>query len=164
MSLADTVIGATIALVGSVGTQVSIGRRGARDARRGSRHSSMLGIFEGLTDEYALIIEFAKKKRAAGGQTPGEAVELMTKRLHLRLHVEMLDDERVRKFAYGTLNTLATLVRGVAPDPGDPEATREDTAVNLRAATKGLEDLAARIGEITRVDELGWWARRRHRS
>jgi hypothetical protein len=153
VSLADTITGATIALVSSVGTQVLIGWRAARETRRQSRFSSMLEIHEGMTELYALVLDFAKRKREAGGVNPGGAVELMTRRFQLRLHLEMLDDDKVREIADNTLNTLASLARGMAPDPGEQEVTRQQTDADLKAATKGLEDLAARIGEVARAEQ-----------
>jgi hypothetical protein len=155
VSLADTITGAAIALVGSVGTQVWIGRRAARETRRQSRYSSMLAIHEGMTELYAFILDYAKRKREAGGQTPGGAAEMMTKRFQLLLHLEMLDDDNVREIANNTLDTLANLGRGLAPGPGEKESTREQAAADLKAANLGLEELAARIGDITRAEQLG---------
>jgi hypothetical protein len=115
----------------------------------------MLEIYEGMTELYALVLDFAKRKRDAGGEAPGGAVEMMTKRFQLRLHLEMLDDDAVREIAYDTLNTSASLARGMAPDPGEQEVSREQTAADLKAATKGLEDLAARIDDVARAEQLG---------
>ena len=108
-----------------------------------------------MTELYALVLDYSKRKREAGGETPGGAVEMMTKQFRLRLHLEMLDDDDVRKIAYSTLDTLAKLGSGLAPRPGEQEASREEAAADLKTAGKGLEDLAARIGDIARAEQLG---------
>lgn len=127
--------GAAITLVGSAGTQVWIGRRAARETRRQGRYSSMLEIYGGMTELYAVVLDHAKRKREAGGATPGGAVEMMTRNLQLRLHLEMLDD-KVREIASKTLDNLANLGQGLAPGPREQEIGREQAAADLKAVNR----------------------------
>jgi hypothetical protein len=115
----------------------------------------MLEIYDGTTELYAVVLDYAKRKRESGGAPPGGSVEMMTRNLQLRLHLEVLDDGKVREIASKTLDDLANLGRGLAPGPGEQEMGREQAATDLKAVNSEIESLAARIGELARAEQSG---------
>lgn len=120
----------------------------------------MLEIYGGMTELYAVVLDHAKRKREAGVTTPGGAVETMTSNLQLRLHLEMLDDDKAREIASKTLDNLANLGQGLAPGPREQEIGREQRQRISRQSTATREsgrsnwryssDQAARMGPRSR--------------
>ena len=76
------------ALVGSFGTQMWNERRAERRAHRKRQAELMLQVHGELTELFATVLEFAKRKRLAG-QPPGGSIEIMTRETHLRPLVEI---------------------------------------------------------------------------
>ena len=111
----------------------------------------------GMTELYAVVLDHAKRKREAGGATPGGAVEMMTRNLQLRLHLEMLDDDKVREIASqqdtGQFGQPRARTRARSSGTGNgPRASGGGS----QGSQPRPESLAARIGDIARTKLLGW--------
>ena len=57
----------------------------------------------------------------------------------------------MRELADKTLDLFAKVAKCIAPDPGQQELTREEAGADLEATGEALNDLAARIGDVTRL-------------
>jgi hypothetical protein len=149
LSLAAATIGGMIALLGAFGVQLRRDHRDDVRARRDRQHAVMLESYTRLVEIRRMILKLAQRR--ALGQPSSGGMEIDAARSHLVPHVEMIDDDEIRRLSVEALDGFVRTADAIAPLPPDQPASDDDVSAALDSDRTALDVIAARIATLERA-------------